>query len=366
MNYKYPNYNDCIANLACSILKHFDCNYTHNTISDVDKALEENNPKNVIVILYDGMGYNLVNRILPEDSFMRQNMLKSYSSVCPSTTTASTTSMLSGMYPNEHGWLGWNLYIPPFGKIVTMFRNTLKDKEEQAADYNVATKYYPYVDLIENINKNSNSDAYIISTFAGIRYDDLNDMINKILETSQKDGKKYIYAYFEDPDGLMHQFGTDSKEAKKSFFDIDEATRKLADKLEDSILIITADHGHKNCDNITISDYKDFKDTLDGNVWVEGRFCAFKVKDEINFLKLFKKYFAKDFLLKTKEEIINEKIFGNGIDNKYFRDSLGDYFAIGVSNKTFRYDENGNVFASTHAGLTEDEMDIPLVLKVKK
>ena len=365
MKYKYPNYNDCITNLACSILKYFDCKYTHNTIGDVDKVLEENNPQNVIVILYDGMGYNLINRILPEDSFIRQNMLRSYSSVCPATTTASTTAMLSGLNPCEHGWLGWNLYIPPFGKIVTMFTNTLKDKEEQAADYSVAYKYYPYKNLIDNINETENS-AYIISPFAGIRYDSLDDMINKIIEVSKKDGKKYIYAYFESPDDLMHLFGTNSKEARDSFFEIDKATKRLSEQLENAVLIITADHGHMNTDAILISDYPDFNNTLDGDVWIEGRFCAFKVKDEERFKELFKKYFGKDFLLKSKEEIINEKFFGDGIENQYFRDSLGDYFGLGISNKTFKYDENSHVYASSHAGITEDEMDIPLVLKVRK
>jgi len=366
MKYKYPNYDECITNLACSVLKHFGCDYTHNTLKDVDKVLEENNPKNVIVILYDGMGYNLINRILPEDSFMRQNMLRSYSSVCPATTTASTTSILSGLNPCEHGWLGWNLYIPPFGKIVTMFTNTLKDKEEQAADYRVADKYYSYKNIIDNINENGNGKAYIISPYAGIKYDSLDDMINKIVETSQIDGKKYIYAYYEDPDGLMHQYGTGSEEAKKSFFEIDEVTRKLADRLEDSVLIITADHGHINTSPILISDYKDFNDTLDGDIWIEGRFCAFKVKNEEEFLRLFKKYFEKDFLLKTKEEILKEKIFGDGIEHQYFRDSLGDYFALGITDKNLKYDENSHIFMSSHAGLTEDEMDIPLVLKVKK
>ena len=131
-------------------------------------------------------------------------------------------------------------------------------------------------------------------------------------------------------------------------------------------MIITADHGHKNTDAILISDYPDFKATLDGDIWVEGRFCAFKVKDKENFVKLFNKYFIKDFLLKTKEEVLKEKLFGDGEEHKYFRDSLGDFFALGITDKVFKYDERSHIFASSHAGITEDEMDIPLVLKIKK
>ena len=105
-----PNYEECITNLACSILKYFEVPYKHNTIKEIDESLKSN-PKNVVVILFDGMGYNLINRILKEDSFLRTNMVKPISSISPSTTTASTTSILSGLNPIEHGWLGWDMYI---------------------------------------------------------------------------------------------------------------------------------------------------------------------------------------------------------------------------------------------------------------
>ena len=54
-NLRYPDYNDCIVNLACSIRKYFGLKYTNNTLKDVDNLLEIRQPKNVVVILYDGM-----------------------------------------------------------------------------------------------------------------------------------------------------------------------------------------------------------------------------------------------------------------------------------------------------------------------
>ena len=46
------NYNECLTNLACSIRKHFELDYNHNTLDYIDKLLEEKQPKNVIVMLY--------------------------------------------------------------------------------------------------------------------------------------------------------------------------------------------------------------------------------------------------------------------------------------------------------------------------
>lgn len=79
-------------------------------------------------------------------------MVREISSVTPSSTTASTTSMLSGLTPVEHGWLGWDLYIKPEEKIVTMFTNNLKDTDIPAARYNVAQKYFSYDSITDLIN----------------------------------------------------------------------------------------------------------------------------------------------------------------------------------------------------------------------
>lgn len=362
----YHDYNDSIVNLANSILKYFDEKTFHNSISDVDEFLNKENPKNVIVILYDGMGYNLVNRILNEDSFIRNNMIRSISSVCPTTTTASTTSMLTGLNPVEHGWLGWDLLIPPYKKIVSMFKNRLKDTDILVEEYNVASKYYPIETLDEIINKSKKFTSSILFPFKyrnSLVFSNLDDMMNKIIKESNKEGKKFVYAYYENPDAIMHETGTDSTETKVTFELINKKTEELCSKIHDSVVIVVADHGHVNSDTLLISNYPDFNNTLDGDVWIEPRFCSFKVKDEVNFLKLFDKYFSKDFILKTKEEIINEKIFGDGIENKYFKDSLGDYFALAISNKCIVYSENSNIFISNHAGLTEDEMRIPLIMR---
>ena len=52
--------------------------------------------------------------------------------------------------------------------------------------------------------------------------------------------------------------------------------------------------------------------------------------------------------------------------NKYFDSSLGDYFALAIGNKYFKYTKEGNYFKSAHAGFTIDEMKIPLIIINKK
>ena len=148
-----PNYKDSITNLACSIRKYFELDIKHNTIKEIDDLLNTGKYRNVVVILYDGLGFNIMNRCLEKDDFLVRNCLRDYSSIIPCTTTASTTSMLTGLNPCEHGWLGWDIYIKPENKIVTMFTNKIKDTTKDAGDYNVSRKYFCFKSITDEINE---------------------------------------------------------------------------------------------------------------------------------------------------------------------------------------------------------------------
>ena len=221
-----PNYEDSITNLACSIRKYFGLSTRHNGIKDIDTLLDDKKPRNVVVILYDGLGFNIMNRHLDKDSFLVRNCIRDYSSVVPCTTTASTTSMLTGMNPCEHGWLGWDLYIKPEDMIVTMFTNKIKDTSIDAKDYNVVRRYYDYNTITDDINNDGKYSSKILFPFGNGAYYGLKDMHNRILEECRKDGKHYVYAYYEDPDGTMHEYGTYERKEENNII-----IRKLGTKL---------------------------------------------------------------------------------------------------------------------------------------
>ena len=165
------NYNECLTNLACSIRKYFDLDYNHNTLDYIDKILEDYKPKNVVTILCDGMGSNILDRMLDKDSFLIKNRLKTITSVFPATTVAATLSMLTGLNPCETGMLGWDMYYKDIDKTITVFINSEKGDPDfkplqEAIDYH--EKYdtpwpgmdYPnppphYVEIISELEKQS-------------------------------------------------------------------------------------------------------------------------------------------------------------------------------------------------------------------
>ena len=127
-----PDYNNCLVNLSNSILKRFGARTTAGTLPLADKYLKWEY-KNVVLLILDGMGTSIVERHLENNGFFRSHMVGTLDSVYPPTTVAATTSILSGLYPNEHGWLGWDIYYPQINKNVTVFLNTEQQKEKENA-----------------------------------------------------------------------------------------------------------------------------------------------------------------------------------------------------------------------------------------
>ena len=98
---------------------------------DIYIILSEKKPKNVVLILFDGLGSRLLDKVLDKDSFFLKHRIAEITSVFPSTTTASTFSVQTGLNPCEHGWLGWSNYIKPIDTIIQLFWDVEKGKNSK-------------------------------------------------------------------------------------------------------------------------------------------------------------------------------------------------------------------------------------------
>ena len=365
------NYNECLTNLACSIRKYFELDYNHNTLDYIDKILDEYKPKNVVTILCDGMGSNIIDRILDKDDFLIKNRIKAITTVFPATTVAATTSMLTGLNPCETAMLGWNMYYKDLDKTITTFLNSDKEDKEhkqldEALEYN--NKHMIRKTIMEEINEKGIYKGFKLFPFGDDAYNDLDDMFRIIEKKCSEYGKKYIYAYDTEPDHSMHEIGCYSKEVIDIVKDLNSRIEVLSKKIEDTIIFVVADHGHHNINNIYIKDYPDIEECLLRNTSLEPRAVNFFVKDGKKelFKELFNKYFSSDFDLYTMEDILDSKLFGDGDENIIFRDCLGDFLAIAKSDKALLYNGDESL-KSQHAGYTDDEILVPLIMiKTKK
>ena len=145
MEIKYPDYSNSIVNLSCSVLRYFNVqDVRHSTLPVADKILENRKPRNVIIMVFDGMGISILERHLPSDSFTRRHIVCQITSTFPPTTVAATTSINSGLTPLETGWIGWITYFSEVDRNVVTYFNTDQTTGKPACNYNLAYTALPY------------------------------------------------------------------------------------------------------------------------------------------------------------------------------------------------------------------------------
>ncbi|MGN0447888.1 MAG: alkaline phosphatase family protein [Acutalibacteraceae bacterium] len=360
----YPNYDRSILSIASSVLNYFDVkDCQHKTLPELDKLLSKGY-KNIVVMLFDGLGVSAIKEHLNENDFLRKHFVCSISSVFPSTTVAATTAIESGYSPIETGWLGWDLYFDEIGENVAVFRNALQKNGKPAAHYNVAWQYIPYKRIFERIEEvNGKGSAVCVSPFSIYQSKSVHDICKVIKKLSKEKRKKYIYSYWHQPDTQMHIHGVSSIQVHEQIELINREVECLCKQLENSLVIITADHGLCDGKNEYLEDYPKLSSMLKVPPSIEARALSFFVKDGMleYFRDEFNRIFGNDFKLMTKEEVFAENLFGFGKPHSKAYDFVGDFLAVATGEKSLFIEREDYSFVGVHAGLTEEEMTVPFI-----
>lgn len=367
MKINFPDYKNGLVNVISSIQKYFNVENVHCSLKDLDEILRKTSKKNVLLVLFDGMGYNILKKNRKYCPFLNKYLYKSISSCFPTTTMSARTTVESGLCPIEHGWLGWDMYFKKYNKVITLARNYVKRTKEKITNYNIARtllKFEPVINKISKIDKQLGSKVtYYPNKGPSFRF-----ARKQIKNITKNNLKNYIYFYCNEPDHTFHKYGCDSKKAIKILKKLDKNFKKLCKNLDDTLVIALADHGHLNIEYLTLTDYPNIIKMLDGDVSIDTRACSFRVKKR--YIKTFpyelKKILKDDFIIMSQKEVIDKKLYGFGKENMYFKDGLGDFFAIAISNKAIRYDDTCHMHKSTHSGITEEEMKVPLIIYCKE
>lgn len=372
-----PNYEHCILNTITSILKYYNVETEHKSLEKLDKELEKKY-KNVVLIILDGMGEHILTPISP-NGFFKKNELDCVTSVYPSTTTAALTTYYAGKPPYETGWIAWSQYFKEYGRALDMLshKESYKGENIKSAKIDVFKEVVNYTPIFEQIENACNVKAYEITpTYSdkrakrSIRADNIDQVIENIEMLCENPNEKFILAYCDNPDGLLHKFGTDSEEASNYIIETEQKIEKMCKKLgEDTIVIISADHGHRNIEKAyTMLDYPEIQECLILPPSLESRTIAFWVKENMRsqFEERFNKTFGKEFWLMSKEEFLKKNMLGFGKKHSKIDDFIGNYTALSTSSSIIRLEtflaEGKPVKKSTHCGLTKEEMEVPVIV----
>lgn len=248
----------------------------------------------------------------------------------------------------------------------SLFKNSLKGSQEVISNEFLKVKdKLAQRTIVDEINEDTSFEAVEITPFSETKYENLDDMLEIIQMECQKDGKRYIYAYDKEPDHTMHDLGPDDVQVKELIQIRNDKVEELCSKLQDTILIIIADHGHKLVEPIHLEEqYPEIMSMLERTTSLEPRAVSFKVKDgyQEEFRKVFKQKLGNDLGLYDKQEVIDSHLFGDGEENELFREAIGDFIAIAENSNKCILTKGDTEHKSQHAGYSDDEIYVPLIV----
>lgn len=374
----FPNYKHSILNLTNSILKYYGVETKYSGLPKLDEKLQEEY-KNIVLIILDGMGEHILNNALP-NGFFYNNKIDTITSVTPSTTTAAMTTYFSGKPPIETGWVAMSQYFKEYGRTIEMLKHIDSYTGEKISNTRMdvydLVKYTPIYEQIEKASPDVK--AYEINpTYCdarskrNINADNIELACDAVKSICENKDRNFILVYDDNPDGLLHNYGCKSGEVCEFLYRAENAIKNMCEELKDTntLVIVSADHGHKDIENdYNILDMKEIQDCLIMPASLESRCISFCVKEEKKqeFQNYFRTKLQNEFILYTKEEFIENNLLGNGQKHPKIDDFLGDYIAIAIGSSRIRLGtylgKEKKEKRATHCGLTPNEMEVPLIV----
>jgi len=347
----------------------------------------------IISFLIDALGFQDFTSYTPKGLF---NSIKKYYSIypittlAPSTTTTVLASFSTGLYPQQHGLIGYKIYFREYGLVVKIieYRPVVGGYKDSLGEEGIDPReILPYNSIFEILREKgiesylaldaNNIDSMFTKLLAGetkfIPYIEMEDMFLNILETLKNSkGKAFIHAYWGSLDSIGHVYGPESSayiEHLRRFLRYFLIfTRKIA-KLKGKVLaVLLSDHGQVQVDPkkpLRLTREDDLSKTLLVPPYGDSRFVYFKVKEKAQFLERAEKVLSEKFEIYNSEYLVDKNIFGIGKANEIFLDRVGDYIAIPKDNSYLLYlyaEKEEKELKGRHGGLAEREMIVPLLI----
>ena len=361
--FSYPDLLQNIAALSSSLLNHYGICSKNPGYLPADDQLRSAS-RNIVLLLLDGLGQNILTHHLPETSFFRQHQVDTLSSVFPPTTTAAATALETGLFPSQSGWLGWSIFWPPIQQNVALYPNTTEDGQ-QATAYHISESCLRVTQLTQLIREKGDVSACSISEQGDICAKTLEEVLTAVSQICQEPGQHFIYAYMNEPDHTLHRSGCGAETVTQWLMQADKMLENLQQTCPDTLFLLTADHGFIDVDPLCLEDYPELEDTLLRKPSIEPRALNLFLKPgrEQDFLRLWSEILGNSYTLYTKAQVLTQQLFGPGPNHPMLEDMLGDYLAVANTPLTlFPNPSYMKFMKATHGGMTSEELTVPLII----
>ena len=352
--------------------------------------------KRVVLLLVDALGYQLFRELVkPERNLIwgrhfEGAVFSPITSICPSTTASALTTLWTGEGSAAHGVIGYEMWSKALGMVINNILHSQANTRNDVGGLSRAG-FDPQIFMDKPLlgphlkAHDVKPTTFIHSSIAhsGLSVMQMRD-VNLKTYVNEADlcvsladyingrpGKReYIYVYYSDVDTLMHRYDVLDERVALQFgmfsalFERGFVARLHRDVAEETLLILTADHG-----SIATPAYAQFDlanhPQLTSHLVMQPT-CEHRLP--ILFIKpgrvgAVRDYFARtwpnDFLLVEPDAALDSGLFGKGPFVSDVRDRLGDLIAVSKGDAYLWWSPKPNLMAGRHGGLSAGEMLTP-------
>jgi hypothetical protein len=350
----------------------------------------------VVFLLVDALGYQLFQEMIqPERDlvwgrYFEQAVFSPITSICPSTTASALTTLWTGEGAGGHGIIGYEMWSKSFGMVINNilhapanFKNDVGGLSRAGFDPAVfmdkpllgSHLYEHGVKPTTFIHSSIAHSGLSVMQMRDVRIQtfvneadlcvSLADHIN-----NRRGVREFIYVYYSDVDTLMHRYDASDLRVMLQFtaftrlFESGFLKRLLREAAEETLLIVTADHGSiatPAYDRYDLANHPELTSCLVMQPTCEHRLPFLYIKP--GRVDAVRAYFARtwpnDFTLIEPQVALESGLFGKGpfVDGALER--LGDLIAVTKGNAYLWWSPRPNLMAGRHGGLSAGEMLTP-------
>ena len=395
-----PDYGGYCFDQLPGVVKNLFCaNPTISTLAS--KVLRKRAlPRNVVLLLIDGFGYNQWLTYCNSFTFLRRMTERGdvvpITALFPSTTAASLTTLNSCLTPQQHGLMEWRLFMDELEYPILTLPFTMPDSRDKA-DYLKKMGVDPRILFDGNtlqqqlaahdvqcfsfLNRNYADSVYSNLTHEGatrVAYDSGADLVVKMRQHLKAARQRtYFYAYYDVVDALAHKYGPHSEEYVADLSCLlhllqTELVEKLPPQVaEETVLLVTADHGHCPIDPRKVS-YLFESDEMQACLaktskgepilpWGSPRDLFLRVREDV----LEETVASLSVALDGKAQVRNSQVeadrglFGHGCEHPQFRRRIGNVLILPLEGEAVSYYDPAMGRLSKrgmHGGMSHEEM----------
>ncbi|HEY7466562.1 MAG TPA: alkaline phosphatase family protein [Dehalococcoidia bacterium] len=348
-----------------------------STCRQVAAAIGE--AEHYVFVLVDGLGMNLIDS-LPAESFLRRGLALEMHSVFPSSTAPGITSLATGLWPAEHGLPAWFVYLReanlsaislpfverfsgrPLGKL-GVHSERLFSRPALLASFPRDCALIMPASISDSVYTRYIAGGHPVSA----RHT-LTEAVDAVLtRIRHAAAPTFTYVYHASVDAAEHDHGPDSPQTAATVHEVEAGLSRLAAELPNGgRLVVSADHGQylaPESVRFIMRSEDPLLELLACPPTGEGRLPIFHVRPghTNDFRGAFLRRYGDHFLLLSRAEIAELRLFGPEALSNLTLDRIGDFIGVPVDDEVLVY-EPSSPMVGYHGGLSQAEVSIPLIV----